>query len=134
MLHLYNGLVLILIFVGVALRRQRRRHVPIMITAFVLDMASVLYLEFNRQVIAEALEHVSALTMQIHLSFAFLTLAGYGVALLTGRLLLKRRHSFLKGKLFSNGLSVRPVHRFNAIAFLVGRIGIFITSFLVVPH
>jgi len=118
MFQLYNGLVLILILVGVSLRKQRRKHVPIMITCFVLDMISVLYLEMNRHVIQEAFEHISQRTMQIHLFFAMGTLVGYGIAGYTGRKLLK-------------GFAIYWVHRLNALCFLVCRTGIFVTSFLI---
>ena len=118
MLHLYNGLILVLIFVGVSLRKDRKIHVPIMITSFVLDMVSVVYLEMNRQVVHEAFTHLSERIMQIHLFFAVGTLLGYAVALYTGRKLLK-------------GATIFWVHRLNAVCFLFCRTGIFVTSFLV---
>ncbi len=120
MLHLYNGLVLLLIYLGAALRHRRKIHVPIMITAFTLDMLSVLYLEFTKNVIMEAMEHASTSSVQVHLTCAGMTLLGYGVAILTGRKILQ-------------GKSLYAVHRTNAVIFLIARTGVFITSFWVLP-
>ncbi len=119
-IHAYVGAVLCLLYTGVAFHRKKRIHVPIMITSFVLDMSAILYLELNRGVLAKVLEksgteHV----LQIHLTFAVLTLLGYGVAFYTGSRLLK-------------GIPIKRFHKINAMVFLISRTGVFITSFFVI--
>lgn len=121
MFHFYNGAILLLIFVGVLFRRQRNIHVPMMVSSCVLDLASVLYLELTRGVIGEAIEKISSNMMQMHLVFASLTLIGYGIAIYTGRRILK-------------GDSIYKIHRTNAILFLIARSGVFVTSFFVHTH
>lgn len=118
-MHIFIALVLCLIFVGVYFRRKRKIHVPIMLSCFVLDMSFVLYLEFNRHVIKEALERAPESIMKLHLLFAISTLLGYGVALVTGRGLLKGNNK------------LRSLHRINACIFLIARTGVLITSFWV---
>ena len=120
MVQLYNGMVLLLICVGVSLHKRRHIHVPIMISAFTLDMISVLYLEFSRGVIQEALAHASAGMLQLRLVFAATTLLGYAIAIYTGRKLLK-------------GAAIYRIHRTNAMVFLVARTGVLVTSFWVLP-
>lgn len=114
----YVGAVLCLIYVGVIFRRKRKIHVPIMLASFVLDMTAVIYLEFNRGVVMKAFEKVSEYMFQIHLTFAIATLVGYGIALYTGTCLLR-------------GLSMRRLHKINAVFFLIARTGVFITSLFI---
>ena len=118
MFHLYNGLVLLLILTGVLFRHYRKIHVPIMVFSFVLDISSVFYLEFSRSVIQEALGHASEKIVQFHLVCAVATLLGYGIAIFTGRRLLR-------------GAPIHLFHRINAILFLMARTGIFVSSFWV---
>jgi hypothetical protein len=92
-----------------------------MLSAFTLDMASVLYLELASDVIDKAMNHASQTTLRIHLAFAITTLISYGIALYTGRRLLKNENQ------------IRPIHKINAGIFLVARTVVFITSFFVLP-
>ncbi|MBI2027510.1 MAG: hypothetical protein HYS98_06900 [Deltaproteobacteria bacterium] len=118
-IHFYSGAVLLLILVGISQKRTPKRHIPIMISCFVLDLASVLYLEFTRDAVFEAYRRAPESIMQIHLFFAITTLVGYFVALPTGILLFKgRKH-------------LRKFHKWNAMVFLIVRCGVFITSFWV---
>ena len=118
MFQLFNGLVLCAISIGIAVRRHRKIHVPIMLTCFVLDLGLVLYLELSRGAIDIAAQHVSESLMQIHLLFAILTIAGYCMAIYTGRKIL-------------NGAPLFKIHHLNALIFLTARIGVFVTSFWV---
>ena len=50
--HSYVGAVLVLLYTGVAFRRNRKIHVPIMITSFIFDLGqfglrSIPYLGIN---------------------------------------------------------------------------------------
>ena len=64
---------LLLIVVGLALRRDRKKHPPIMVLAFVLDVALVLYLELTRGAIDRASQLASQL-LTVHVGFAVATL------------------------------------------------------------
>ncbi len=55
MVHFYNGLILAILYVGVLFRKKKKVHVPMMISCFCLDLISVFYLEWNRNVLLEAL-------------------------------------------------------------------------------
>ena len=84
-------------------------------------MTSVIYLELKENVIAKAYEHVNQFSMDIHLTFAIVTLIGYGVAIFTGR----------KLNLFYE--QYRKIHKTNMFIFLIARTGVFITSFIILP-
>lgn len=119
--HVYSGIVLLMIYTGFLLRRKRKIHIPLMVSSFTLDLLSILYLELNRNVIFKAYEEVSRGIMQIHLFFAVTTLIGYGIAIYTGRKLAKGTISD----------AVRTLHRTNAFCFLTARTAVFVTSFWV---
>ena len=55
MFHSISTIVLLILAAGILLRRHRRIHIPIMITAFSLDLASVLAIEINRGAIKKAI-------------------------------------------------------------------------------
>ncbi len=119
MVKLYSGFVLLLILIGIAFRRKRKIHVPIMVTGLVLDLASVLYLEISRHVIMEAFERVPEFLMKIHLTLAVLTLSGWAIAFTTGILIL-------------SGKQIQKIHKINAAIFLISRTALFITTFWIV--
>jgi hypothetical protein len=56
-----------LLVVGYANRRRRRVHIPLMVAAFVIDMAMVAYIELTRDAIATAKEKMSTM-MIVHIS------------------------------------------------------------------
>ena len=117
--HIYSAAVLCLIFIGVSQKATPKRHIPLMLTSFLLDMASVLYLEFTENVIFEAYKRAPQHIMQIHLFFAISTLLGYFIAIPTGVLLFKGRKK------------LRKFHKLNAMIFLIARTGVLITSYWV---
>lgn len=122
LVHLYSGIVLLMIYTGFLLRRKRKIHIPLMISSFTLDLFSILYLELNRNVIFKAYEEVSRGIMQIHLFFAVTTLIGYGIAIYTGR-------KIARSAMISE--AIQTLHKVNAFCFLTARTGVFVTSFWV---
>lgn len=115
----YSTAVLALIATGVALRRRRRVHIPIMLSAFVLDVASVLYLQVQRQAVQTAVGKPTAL-LTVHVSLAILTIVLYLVVIPAGWRLAAT----------GNG---RTLHRRAAMLFLVCRVGTWATSFFTTP-
>lgn len=115
----YSTAVLALIVTGVALRRRRRVHIPIMLSAFVLDVASVLYLQVQRQAVQTAVGKPTTMLM-IHVSLAIGTVILYLVVIPLGWRLA------VSGK-------GRPAHRRAAMMFLVCRVGTWVTAFFTTP-
>jgi Ca2+/H+ antiporter len=116
---------LCVIAVGLAYRFRPRRHIPLMLSAFVLDLTNVVLVEvYARQTAGRgAVEQgVSAFTsggtalQQFHIAVSVLCILAYVVAVVTGTRLYRRNVG-------------RQVHRANAVVFLATRLSSFITSF-----
>ncbi len=116
-----STLVLVLIAIGLQRRHDRRVHIPIMLTCFVIDVANVLFIELGRGAVMRTLETATQAgewLLKVHIAFSVMTLAGYVVAALTGSKLRK-------------GIDVRKVHRWNGAIFLLNRVANYATSFMV---
>lgn len=113
--------ICVLLAVGIACRRTRSRHVPIMLTGFVLDLALLLYIEFGKNAIKQAATGAVQPIFYIHISVATLSLLMYFVQLYTGFRLL------LKG-------TGREKHKMLAMIFIPLRLATTVTSFLLTPH
>ena len=109
---------LILLMVGIALRRDRSKHPKIMVAAFVLDLGLVLYLELTRGAIDRASQLASQI-LTIHVGFAVATLVFNVALLVTG-------YRIYSGK--SAGLTT---HRRLAWVFMICRIATFLTAFVI---
>ena len=105
---------LVIIAVGLWFRRRPRLHIPMMVTAFVVDVANVLVIELNRSAIKQALEG-GELLLNFHVSVSVICVVCYVVALITGPILLKRGRC-------------RTAHKWNAVVFIVTRLLNFVTS------
>lgn len=115
-----------LIPLGLALRRRRRLHVPIMSLCFALDLINVAIVEFflarrmspaGAGAVEQGLEIMRHVDVKmIHVLTSVLCLAGYGVAIFTGRRILSRSVGW-------------KAHRWNAGVFLVVRLVSYVTSF-----
>lgn len=112
---IYSTAVLALLFVGLAFRRRRRVHIPIMATAFALDLASVIYLQIKRSAVQTAVGQPTPLLM-VHVGFAIATVVLYLVMVGTG------------WRLAASGLG-RSRHRTAAWIFMACRLGTWATSF-----
>ena len=111
-----SSLIVMGICVGVALRHDRRRHVPIMVTCGIADIALVIAIVVMRRAIDTAMA-AETWILRVHLMFSVPALLLWFSAFASG---FQRR----KGKW------VR-FHRGNAIAFLICRFGNWVTSFFV---
>lgn len=110
---------------GLAMRRRPKVHIPVMLTAFGVDLANVLLVEYFARIQhgKGAVEQgVSAFTSEgsflarFHIMVSVLCVLGYVVAAITGT------------KLYRRGTG-RKVHKANAVSFLFTRYASFVTSF-----
>ncbi|MBI4586881.1 MAG: hypothetical protein HY717_22940 [Planctomycetes bacterium] len=123
--RIFNGLILGAVAVGLWQRRRPRRHVPIMIACFAVDLANVLVVELNRAAVEKAFKTVAQTgdwILKFHILVSVVCLACYAVALVTGLRLLK-------GGAASRLPGTRGLHKKNAAVFLICRVLNFITSF-----
>jgi len=115
-LKVLSILACLLIAVGLTQRRRRRIHIPLMLSAFVIDLGIVVYIEWDRGAIASAKARMGPL-MIVHICLSVLVLILYAVQIVTG--VRKARG--------------RPARRHGTtgLCFCVARFGNLITSFLV---
>lgn len=110
--------VLILLMIGLALRRDRGKHPKIMATAFVLDVSLVLYLELTRGAIDRASQLASQL-LTVHVAFAVSALV-LNIALVVSGY-----------RLYSGRPASRTMHRRLAGLFMLCRVATLLTAFLI---
>ena len=103
-------------FYGVSQRKNRRRHVKVMLTCGIVDILLVLAIVVVRKALPTAMEADTQI-LRIHLMFSIPALLLWFTAFASGR-------QRLRGKWVT-------FHRFNAIAFLIARTGNWVTSFFV---
>ncbi len=123
--RILNGVILAAIAVGLWQRHHPRRHVPIMIASFIVDLANVLVVELNRGAVEKAFKTVGRTgdwILQFHILVSVACLACYAVALATGLKLLKSGAATPLPR-------TRGLHKKNAAVFLICRVLNFITSF-----
>ena len=108
-------LVCVLLAVGVVHRRRRRVHIPLMLSAFGIDLGMVLWIELSRHVIEELPSRMTPF-LGVHVTFSVATLVLYVVLIVTGVRNALGRTSW--------------VHPRAAVAFGVARAGNLCTSLL----
>jgi len=104
------------LLVGYANRRRPRVHIPLMLAAFAVDIAMVLYIELTRGAIDQARAKMGP-TMIVHITFSALCLVLYVLQIATGIKKVRRRPTRWHG-------AAGP-------ALLLARLGNLITTFLV---
>lgn len=109
-------LACVLILAGVAFRRRRRVHVPLMLTALAIDLTIVAIIEIGRGAVESAKNRMGPL-MAVHIAISVLVLVLYAVQIWTGIRNLRGRRS--------------RWHRAGGITFVVLRLGNLVTSFAV---
>ena len=118
MFHLLSTFVLVLLAAGVLLRRRRAIHIPIMLAAFSLDVASVLAIELNRGAIKKAISGPTPLLF-FHVAVSVSALLFYGAM-------------FVLGERVRNGAEkLRPWHRRTAWMFGACRMSNYVTSWMI---
>jgi hypothetical protein len=118
MFHAASSLVLVILIGGILLRRRRHLHVPVMITAFGLDLASVVAIEVSRGAIKKATSAPPPLLL-FHVIVSVSALLFYGVMFVLGEQVRKG----------TQGL--RVWHRRAAWAFGVCRTANYVTSWMI---
>ena len=95
-------LVYSLMIFGISKRKQRKVHVPTMITVLTWDVILILQIELNRGAVAKAAKAlVNPLILNIHVSFAVSSVVFYCLLIYTGRKLLKGNESYrLRHRIF----------------------------------
>ncbi|MBI4604101.1 MAG: hypothetical protein HY721_19260 [Planctomycetes bacterium] len=122
-----NTAMVLLIAYGLWHRRRPRVHIPVMLTAFAVDLANVLAIELlisrSRTGGTGAVEQGitlfvrgGPLLQQVHVAVSFLCVLGYVVAAVTGT------------RLWRTGKG-RRLHRANALVFIATRLSSYVTSF-----
>jgi len=115
---LLSTLVLILIGVGIKYRKVNRLHISLMLTAFAIDVGMVVWLEFNRLAVEQVVGGVSGLLF-------FHVIVSIGVVILYVALISTGM------KLFKKVTLSPALHRNLAVAFVIGRLINYVTSFFV---
>ena len=118
---IFHGLSVVaiaLIFAAILNRRNARRHIPLVLAAFAVDLGLVLAIELNRNAIKTVIVGGPAI-LYIHVALAVTVLALYVHQIWCGWSLVKRGER-------------RKSHRTGALLFVVCRVLVFATAFLVV--
>lgn len=116
--QIYSSAVFALVLVGVSFRRRPKIHIPIMLSAFALDLGSVVFLQIQRRAVQKAASKPTPILL-VHISFALASLILYAAMTATGTRLARTGQG-------------RGTHRVLAAIFLVCRAGTWVTSFFVV--
>lgn len=115
-----STLIVILMTIGVILRRKRLAHVRIMGTTIAWDLILILQIELSRGAIAKAAGAMrNPMILNIHVSFAVLTVLLYGFMIYTGR------------KIYKGETTDRSLHKKLGITTYTLRILTYITSYFV---
>ena len=97
-LKLLSAFVCVLIVVGLFNRRRRRVHIPLMLSAFAIDLGIVLYLEIRRGVIESIPHRPMTPLLFIHILISVAVLVLYGIQVYSGIQNAKGRRSALHPK------------------------------------
>jgi hypothetical protein len=118
MFHAASTVVLAILIAGILLRRRRRIHVPVMITAFSLDLLSVLAIEISRGAIKKTTSAPPPLLL-FHVLVSVSALVFYGVMFVLGERVRKGSDH------------LRPWHRRTAWLFGACRATNYVTSWMI---
>lgn len=114
-------IIYVMMLVGLAKRKNRLQHVPIMKAVLIWDVLLILQIELTRGAIDKASEAViNPMLLNIHVTFAVLSVVFYGLLVWTGR------------KLLAGDETVRPRHRLFGWSAVTLRTLTLITSFFAV--
>lgn len=106
---------------GIIKRRNRKQHVPVMSVVLIWDVILILQIELGRDAVEKASQAVTnPMILNVHVSFAVLSVVFYGLLVYTGRKLLKGENT------------IRPKHRLFGWCAVTLRTLTLITSFFAV--
>ena len=117
-LHFLSTIVLILIAIGIWKRKEPRAHFAAMLSAFIIDVALVLYIELTRHAVDSVTTQPGPLLL-FHVAISVIVLAAYVFQLELGRRLLK------------GAVASRSLHIWVGVTFCSLRLVNYITSFYI---
>lgn len=120
-LHVASTLVVALVVLGLVNRRRPLVHRALMVTAFVIDLSLVVYIEATRHAVETVATGVHPL-LWVHAAISVAVLVCYALMLGLGR------------RLIAGAFELRLTHRNLGIAFCVLRGLNYVTSFYVRSH
>ena len=117
-------LIYSLMIFGITKRKNRKVHVPVMSAVLIWDVILILQIELGRGAVEKASKAViNPMLLNIHVTFAVLSVVFYVLLVFTGRALLK-----------GNALA-RPRHRvFGWTAFALRTLTLITSFFAVAPQ
>lgn len=87
--HFQSIIILIIIYFGLYIRKQRTKHVKTMLLAIALDLVLILQIEISRKAVIQAIKPSNnPLILNIHLFFAIGSVILYCLIILSGRKLI----------------------------------------------
>jgi uncharacterized membrane protein YozB (DUF420 family) len=101
MLHLISTSVLVIIAVGFWLRRRRNPiHIRLMISAFLIDLCLLLYIEYSRHAVQKVVASTRPLvwfhaTVSVVVLLCYVLMIQLGRGVLAGNAMARRRHQML---------------------------------------
>jgi hypothetical protein len=119
MYSLVSTLVLVILAIGWYWRHRPRRHIPLMLSAFTIDVLLVLAIEINRHAVEKVLSP----------SVDWFTVFHAAISLLV--LLLYTAMTVLGVRIFRGNHTLRPIHGRLALVFVGFRLANYVTSFFV---
>lgn len=95
-------LIYTLMIFGISKRKNRKIHVPTMITVLTWDILLILQIELNRKAVEKASEAmINPMLLNIHVTFAVSCVIFYFLLIFTGKKLLQGDNSFrLRHRIF----------------------------------
>lgn len=114
-------LIFSLMTFGIMKRKNRKVHVPVMYSVILWDIILILQIELSRNAVIKASKVVTnTAILNIHVTFAVLSVVFYVLLLVTGRKLLKGQ------------VAIRPKHKLFGLTAYTLRLLTLITSFFTV--
>jgi len=111
-----STVILLSINYGVSQRKNRDRHIRVMVSCAIADILLVLAIVYFRRALPKAMEADTTI-LRVHLAFSIPALLLWFTALWSG--MQRKKEKYMR------------FHRWNAISFLVVRTGNWVTSFFV---
>jgi len=121
--QIQSFLIYSLMVFGITKRKNRKIHVPTMSIVLIWDVILILQIELGRDAVAKASKAlVNPLILNVHVTFAVLSVIFYVLLVFTGRKLLK------------GDRDIRPRHRlYGWTAFALRTLTLITSFFAVIP-
>lgn len=118
---LISTVVVLLLCVGLWKRRNPNIHIPVMVTAFIIDLLLVLYIEYSRSVIEMVIHEAAemSLLLKIHVPISITAFLLYFPLIILGVLVRRGNTQW------------QPWHKRVGITFIVFRGANYITSLMI---